>query len=233
MKPAPLLAGVSGLALVLLVVSFGIVGPAMVAGPRVTATLDAGAVRAYYGHAALAPLTVLLMPAAAAALVFFWSFREALVAAGAPVMAATLGGLFGVAQVPMYLGSAALGAALVGLASAGADVVPLFRFWDVYYNSAGYVLESAVLLSFSAALWRCAPPRRGLAGFGFAAGALQALNVGAMWLGWPDAATMPGNVALLAWLSAASILALRWAREGAAAPLAGQGPGRAPGVRRA
>lgn len=197
----------AGILAVVLVVSFSIVGPQLVAGPRVSGTEDTALVRAYYSHPVLAKLQAAVLPAAIAVLVL---------AAGLHAVAprrtlATLGLALTAAIVPGYLLSASLQAALVTVAGAGGDVLPLFRLWDVYYNSALYTMEAAYVIAFTLSLAGVFP--RWFQPLGLIVGALQAANVCALWIGLPDAATILGNIGMLSWLLVASLLLLGVARR--------------------
>lgn len=208
----------AGLVAVALVLACGIVGPQVVAGPRVIGVQDASLVRAYYAHPALATLGALMLPAAALILLLAVGLHA--VASRSRPGLATCGLAFTIAIVPGYLLEVALQAALVSAASSGSDALPLFRLWDVFYNSGLYTLEAGYVIAFSLALTAGDAFPRWFRGLGLLVGLLQAANASALWIGLPDAATIPGNVGMLAWLLAASLLLLgsagptrRWARS--------------------
>lgn len=204
------ISAIAGFVAVALVLACGIIGPQIVAGPRVSGTENVATIRAYYSHSALASLQAGILPAAAAILVLAGGLHA--VASGSARQTANLGLAFTAAIVPGYLLAASLQAALVTTANSGGDVLPLFRLWDVFYNSALYTLEAAYVLSFSIALTQSKAFPRWFAIFGWIVGLLQALNTMALWIGVPDAGTVPGNVGMLAWLLTASILLLRTTR---------------------
>src|ERR1051325_2239150 len=189
----------AGLIAVALVLLCGIVGPQIVAGTRVSGTEDASLIRAYYAHASLSLLQAGLFPAAGAILLLAVGLHAA-ASRGQPSALANIGLAFAIAIVPGYLLSAALQAALVSTASSGGDLLPFFRLWDVFYNSALYTLEAAYVVAFSLALTHASAFPRWFRIFGIGVGLLQAVNVSALWIGLPDAATTPGNVGMLAWL---------------------------------
>jgi len=121
---------------------------------------------------------------------------------------ANVGFAFVVTAVPCYLLSAALQATLTDLAATGATLLPLFRLWDVFYNSGLYLLEAGYLVFLGLALREVDGPRW-LAWLGVLGGALQVFNASALWIHAPDAATIPGNIAVLTWLTGASVWLLR------------------------
>lgn len=198
----------AGILAVVLVLTGVIVAPQVVAGQRVSGTEDVGLIRAYYAHTALAPLQAVLFPAAALILVLAVGLH-AVASRGDARTFATMGLGFTIAIVPGYIFSAALQASLVAVATSGGDVLPLFRLWDVFYNSGLYTLEAGYVLAFSLALSASGVFPRWFRPFGIVVGLLQALNAYALWLGLPDMATMPGNVGMLAWLLVASLLLLK------------------------
>lgn len=212
--------GIAGLLSVVGILAFGIIGPMLVAGPRVSGTLDEAAIRAYYAHAPLALLAAGSFLLAPLMVVLFAALDQNLRDRGGPAFASRLGFYFGLANVPLYLLTAALGGVLVTLAETGQPLLPTFRLWDVYYNSAGYAFEVGFLVAFAAAMRGTSGWPRGLAALGFGAAALQAFNLAAPWWGLPDAATMPGNLLLMGFLAWTSIHMLRAPPAPAAAPRA-------------
>lgn len=198
---------VAGIVAVALVLGFSIIGPQIVAGERVSGTEDVALIRAYYAHSALATLQAAVFPAAGAILVL----AVGLHAVASRRTLATMGLALTTAIVPGYLLSASLQAALVSVATSGGDVLPLFRVWDVFYNSALYTLEAGYVLAFTLALSSTFP--RWFRVFGIVVALLQAANALALWVGLPDAATIPGNIGMLSWLLAASLLLWRIARR--------------------
>lgn len=206
------ISGMAGILAVALVLAGGIIGPQAVAGQRVSGTQDVEAIRAYYAHAELATLSAILLPAAALILLLTAGLHAFATREGSNTLA-TCGLVFTSAIVPGYILSASLQATLVAVASAGGDVLPLFRLWDVYYNSGLYPLEAAYVLAFTLALVPSRAFPRWFGGLGVVVGLLQLVNATALWIGLPDAATIPGNVGMMAWLLAASILLVLRARS--------------------
>jgi hypothetical protein len=117
---------------------------------------------------------------------------------------ATAGFAFAVAVAPLYVAKSAIAATLVTLAGGGADVVPLFRFWDLLYNGGIYVLEAGWILGFGLAAAGSSAFPRWFAALTILTGVLQLGNMTALFVGIPDTATLPGNVALAIWLGTAS-----------------------------
>ncbi|MDP9266234.1 MAG: hypothetical protein M3O91_09000 [Chloroflexota bacterium] len=71
----------------------------------------------------------------------------------------------------------------------------LFRFWDVLHNSGAYALEAGLLASFGLAMRDERAFPRWVPTVALVAAALQLVNMTAIWVGIPDAATMIGNLA--------------------------------------
>jgi len=210
--------GFAGLVAVALVVTCVMVAPQIVAGQRVSGTVDPQLIRAYYLHPPLATLQVAVFPAAGLILLLAAGLHS-LAARGRSGTLASWGLAFTIAIVPGYLLEAALQAALVSVASSGGDVLPLFRVWDVFYNSGLYALEAGYVITFSLALTQENVFPRWFRTFGVVAGLLQLANVSALWIGLPDAATIPGNLGMLSWLLIASLLLLRRANDEGRLPL--------------
>jgi len=180
-------------------------GLMLVAGQRVSGTTDEAAIRAYYEHDAIAVLGVeaafLMIPL----LIFIAVLREATGRTGVPGVAGLVGFAAGVAEMPALLVMTSLQAALVAGVAAGSDIVPLFRFWDVLYNSGTYALEATWVLAFGFALRARPSFPRWWFGLSVVTAALLAINVTAIWIGIPDVATLPSAGFLAAWFVGASI----------------------------
>lgn len=204
-----LIGGLAGFLGLFGLLAFVIVGPTLVAGPRVSGTLDEAAVRSYYGHGDLALLALGSFLLAPVLLLFFAALDQTLRDQGAPGFPSRLGFYFGLANVPLYLLTAALGAAMVTLAETGQPLLPTFRLWDVYYNSAGYAFEVGFLAAFAAAMRGARGWPRGLWWLGLVAAGFQGFNMTALWLGLPDAATLPGNLLLMGFLGWTSVRLFR------------------------
>ncbi len=106
--------------------------------------------------------------------------------------------------MPGILAQGALEATLVTIASRGGDIVPLFRFWDVLYNSALYVLEAGWVAAFGIAMSGNPAFPRWLPRFSFAVAVLQLINMTAIWVGIPDQFTLVGNLGFGIWIGGAS-----------------------------
>jgi len=177
----------------------------IVAGQRVSGTADIAAITAYYKQPIVAASTMWHFPVVVAILVFALALRDTLAAHSNSRFLATLGLAFAIVEAPMLLTEASLQAALASVATTGGDVVGLFRFWDVLYNSAMYVLEAGWLACFGLAM-------RGVAGFpgwlprySYAVAAAQIVNMTAIWVGIPDSATLVGNLLFGVWFGVTSI----------------------------
>jgi hypothetical protein len=177
-----------------------------VAGQRVSGTGDAAAITAYYRHEGIAALSVEQFVTLVPMLVFAVALRTVLAAAGSAFVRfiATVAMMAVIVEIAVIMSEVALQAALVTVAQRGGDVTPLFRVWDVLYNSGAYALEATWVFAFGVAT-------RGVAGFpgwlrtySYVTAALLAVNVGAIWIGIPDAATLPSALFLGVWLGATS-----------------------------
>lgn len=180
------------------------------AGQRVSGTTDISAIRAYYAQPVVAVANVEQFLVVLAVAVFAVALRETLVAAAPLADAARVRLLTGVAllamaaQIAVILVEGSIQAAIVAAVAAGESVAGMFRLWDVLYNSATYGLEATWVLAFGLAM-RSAPGfPRFLRWFAPLAALLLLVNVFAIWVGVPDAATLPSAVGLSAWLAAAS-----------------------------
>lgn len=177
---------------------------ALMVGQRVSGTTDATAIKAYYGHPVVAAWGieqfVVLVPVA----IFAVAMRETL---GVDSLGRLLTGVALVAviaELPAILTEIAVQAALVSAVQAGESVVGLFRFWDVLYNSGTYVLEATWVLAFGLAMRDVAAFPRFMRWLSPVAALLLGINVVAIWVGIPDAATVPSAILLAAWLAGAS-----------------------------
>jgi hypothetical protein len=109
-----------------------------------------------------------------------------------------------IAELPAIITETAAQAALVSAVQAGDPVSGLFRFWDVLYNSGVYVLEATWILAFGLAMRGVPAFPRFMRWLSPLTATLLAINVSAIWVGIPDAATLPSAVLLAAWLAGAS-----------------------------
>ena len=180
-------------------------GLMVVAGQRVSGITDESAIRAYYAHDAIAVLGVEAAIVLIPLLVFIAVLREAAGRTGVTGLAGLVGFAAGVSEMPALLVMTSLQASLVTGAAAGSDIVPLFRLWDVLYNSGTYALEATWVLAFGFAL-RGRPSFPGWwFGLSIVTGILLAINVTAIWVGIPDVATLPSAGFLAAWFVGAII----------------------------
>ena len=175
-----------------------------IAGQRVSGTTDAAAISAYYQNPTIALLSVeqflVLIPFA----VFIIGLRESVTTTPWTRFLATIGLVAAVTEFSVILSEIALQAALVVTARSGGDVLGLFRFWDVLYNSGAYALEATWVASFGLAMRHQTAFPRWLPRFSLVAAALLLINVSAIWVGIPDVATLPSAVFLGIWFGGAS-----------------------------
>lgn len=177
----------------------------LLAGQRVSGTADVGAVESYYGQSIVAVLGVTQFLVVVPFLVLSQALRQSLSGTEEGRFFAGIGGLAAAAQVAVVLTATAAQAALVVAVDAGETVSGLFRFWDALYNSGLYALEATWVLAFGLAMRADAAFPRVMSWLSPLAAALLAVNVFAIWLGIPDALTLPSAVAIAAWLGVASI----------------------------
>jgi hypothetical protein len=180
------------------------IGLTILAGQRVSGTTDAAAIEAYYRNGIIAPASILTFLAVLTISIFALALREALGGSTRTRFLATLGLVFVVVEMPGIVAQGALEATLVTIASRGGDIVPLFRFWDVLYNSGLYVLEAGWVAAFGIAMTGNPAFPRWLPRFSFVVAALQLINMTAIWVGIPDQVTLVGNMAFGIWIGAAS-----------------------------
>lgn len=216
---AALAAGIAGLVTAAGIIVFEIVLPGLVTGQqRVSGTTDEATIRSYYDHAALGPVALGGFLIAATAIVFFAGLDHDLRSRGASPFMAKLGFYFGLANAPAYLLTAAFGATLATLAAGGVALLPIFRLWDVYYNSGAYMFEVGFLSCFSLAMRTSTGWPGWMSWLGFVTAAAQSFNALAFWLHVPDAATLPGNVLMLVFLGACGGRLVQHGRQRPAAP---------------
>jgi hypothetical protein len=193
-----------------LIAVIGIVGYHLsltaIAGQRVSGVIDADAIRAFYGQPVIAVLGISQFLVVIPFLVFAVALRETLVpgATGSVRLLATVGLAAAVAEVPVVLTEIAAQAGLVAAVEKGEPVVGLFRFWDALYNSGMYAIEATWVLAFGLAL-TLVLGSRSTRWLSVVTATLLGINVFAIWLGIPDAATLPSAVAVSVWLVAASL----------------------------
>lgn len=188
------------------------IGLTIFAGQRVSGTLDAAAIEAYYRSGIIGPASIATFLAVVPMAIFVLALREALAVSPRARFLASLALIFVVVELPGLLVQSALEATLVTVASRGGDIVPLFRFWDVLYNSGLYVLEAAWIAAFGLAMIESAAFPRWLPRFSLAVAVLQLVNMTAIWVGIPDQFTLVGNICFAIWFGAASVGLGRLAR---------------------
>jgi hypothetical protein len=184
-----------------------------IAGQRVSGTVDAGAITGYYQEPAIAMLSVeqflVLIPMA----IFVVALRESVSTRPWTRFLATVALVTATAEMGVILTEIAAQAALVATSRSGGEVIGLFRFWDALYNSGAYALEATWVAAFGLAMRHVAAFPGWLPRFSFVTAALLAINVSAIWVGIPDAATLPSSLFLGIWLGAASLGLYRMAME--------------------
>lgn len=206
-------AAAAGAITLLGILALEVIGPALVAGQRVSGTFDPATIRAFYARPALLGLEwsqFLVLPFA---LLFAYALRESLARDGRTRFLATFGLLCLVVEVPVLLFHTALSIVVTDLALRGADVLPMFRLWDVSYNGGVYLFETGWVVAFSFAMRGVAGFPRWAPAYGVVVGAFQAFNAFALVLGVPDAATLPGNLLLMGWFVLAVVGLARLARS--------------------
>lgn len=174
------------------------------AGARVSGTVDGAAIRAYYSQSIVALAGVEQFLVVVPIAIFAIALRQVL--SDSPMRRFLTGVAFVAvaAELPVILTEVATQAALVAAAQAQEPVIGLFRFWDALYNSGAYVLEATWVLAFGLAM-RDVPAFPGfLRWFSPLAALLLGVNVWAIWVGIPDAATLPSSLLFAIWLGGAS-----------------------------
>ncbi len=197
------------------IVLFAVIGPLLVAGPRVSGTLDATStsIQAYYRHGALAYFAAAQFLIPLAFVPFALALRESLAGAARARFLAQLGLLFAIAFAPLLTTRSALQATLVTTATSGGDIVPLFRFWDMLYNSGLYAMAAGLTATFALAMRETHEFPRWMPIFGLVVGALQLVNLSALILGIADTVTLVGNLAFVVWFIGANIGLGRLAKQ--------------------
>jgi hypothetical protein len=189
------------------------IGLTIFAGQRVSGTLDPAAIEAYYRNGIIGPASIATFLAVVPIAIFALALRETLGVSPRARLFASVALILVVVELPGILIQGALEATLVTIVSRGGDVVPLFRFWDVFYNSGLYVLEAVWVGAFGLAMREHPAFPRWLPRFSFAVAALQLINMTAIWVGIPDPVTLLGNLGFGIWIGAASFGLGRLATE--------------------
>jgi len=175
------------------------------AGQRVSGTTDVSAITSYYQNQVIAVLGVELFLVVIPVFVFVVALREIVSTTPWTRFLATVGLAAVIAEMAVNLTGVAAQMALVVTARSGGDVVGLFRFWDTLYNSGAYALEATWVAAFGLAMRDVGGFPRRLPGFSLVTAALLAVNVTAIWVGIPDAATLPSALFLGIWFAATSL----------------------------
>jgi hypothetical protein len=176
-----------------------------IAGQRVSGTMDASAITAYYQQPGIAALSVEQFVTLIPMTVFVVALRERLASTPWTRFLATIALVAVTAEIAVLLSEIALQAALVATARSGGDTVGLFRYWDVMYNSGAFALEAMWVSAFGLAMRRVAGFPGWLPRFSLLAAVLLAINISAIWVGIPDVATLPSALFLGIWFVAASV----------------------------
>jgi len=186
---------------------------ALVAGTRVSGTVERTAIEAFYANDSVAVLGVLgfatLVPFAAFVMGLYTALRT--IDAARAVAGVAL--ILAVVELPLLVTQLALQAGLVAAVNAGEPVVGMFRAWDALYNSGTYVAEAGWVLLFGLAMRGHDAFPRWMTPLSLLTAALLAINVTAIWVGIPDAATLPSAGFLGLWFAGASIGLGRAGRE--------------------
>jgi hypothetical protein len=179
-------------------------GLMVIAGQRVSGTMDASAITAYYKQSGIASLSVEQFVTLIPMTVFVVALRERLSTTPWTRFLTTIALVAVTAEIAVLLSEIALQAALVATAQSGGETVGLFRLWDVLYNSGAYALEAMWVSAFGLAMRSVTGFPSWLPRFSLIAAVLLAINIGAIWVGIPDVATLPSALFLGIWFGAAS-----------------------------
>lgn len=181
------------------------IGLTILAGQRVSGTTDAAAIEAYYRSGIIGPASIATFLGVVPIAIFALALRETLGVSVRARFLASVALILVVVELPGILVQGALEATLVTIVSRGGEVLPLFRFWDVLYNSGLYVLEAGWVGAFGLAMSENPAFPRWLPRFSIAVAALQLINMTAIWVGIPDQFTLVGNMGFAIWIGAASV----------------------------
>jgi hypothetical protein len=165
-----------------------------VAGPRVSGTDDIAAVQAYYGQTAIAPIGLLQFFALVAVLTFAASLTVSLGTSSWLRFLTAVGFGAAIAEIGIIAVITGIQAGLVFATQLGEPVGGLFRFWDAAYMSGGDALEATWVLAFGVAMSSNAAFPRYLGWLAPLTALLLALKVFAIWVGFPDQATLPSSI---------------------------------------
>ena len=186
----------------------------IVAGQRVSGTQDLTRIKAYYGQSVVAILGVEQFLVVVPVAIFGVALWETLAFSPWRRLLTGVALVALVVELPLIVIENAAQASLVTAVSAGEGVAGLFRFWDVLYNSGAYVLEATWVLAFGLAMGAHPAFPRFMGWLSPLVAALLGVNVFAIWVGIPDAATLPSAFLLGAWIAGASLGLRRTAAPG-------------------
>jgi hypothetical protein len=176
-----------------------------IAGPRVSGGTDAAAIAAYYKNGGIEALSVEQFVTLIPMMIFVVALRERLSGAPWPRFLSTVALVAVTAEVAVILSEVSIQAALVTTVRSGGETLGLFRLWDVLYNSGAYALETVWVAAFGLALRNVAGFPGWLPRFSVLTAILLAVNIGAIWVGIPDPATLPSALFLGIWFGATSL----------------------------
>ncbi len=218
------IAGVSGLATVLLVVLLEITFPYLISGPRVSGSSGVGALLASYNNPALVgtfwPAGVFIL-FVLFILGIYLALRDAAGSAGMTIfLLAAVAIAF--LEVPVLLTRTALQWTLVSIAAQhgfatdnstrialAVSGVVVYRVWDVLSNSLIYWIEGGYVLLLGMVILKTKVFAHWLGWFSLVVALYQFFNTLAIPLGIPDLLVIPGNILLLLWTLLVSISLLR------------------------
>jgi hypothetical protein len=185
----------------------------LIGGTRVSGTTDAAAINAYYANGGIANVSVLGFLILIPFLVFVVALREVTGQTSMGRLLGTIALAAAAIELAVLLVMVSAQAAIVTAVSSGSDAVPLFRFWDVLYNSGTYAFEATWVAAFGLAMRETGLFPRWMVGLSAITAVLLVINVVAIWVGIPDQATLPSALALAAWFVGASLGLRRMASE--------------------
>lgn len=184
------------------ILAFEVVGPSLVVGQRLSGSTDRGAIEAYYANPVLLWFGLGQIAIIVGFIVFVAALREALIRREAATFWANTGFAFALVAAALLLVRSAVEMSLVRALAAGADILPTFFVWDFTYNAALYAMEAGYPLAFALAMMAGQVAPRWYLGLATVVSGLQVVNMTALVIGLPLAATLAGNLAFAAWFGA-------------------------------
>ena len=188
----------------------------VVAGPRVSGIDDLAAVRAYYAHTAIAPLGLLAFFSLVPVLAFAASLVVSLGTNPWLRFVTFIGLAAVVAEVAVIAVITGIQAGLVFAVQLNEPVGSLFRVWDAAYQSGGDALEATWVLAFGIAMVSNPAFPRFVRWLAPLTALLLALKAFAIWVGFPDQATLPAAILFSVFLASGAWGLGRMARSSAA-----------------